>query len=93
MIFITKTKLKGIFDVNISVPGCVFVHENSLTNAGGVGICISKDLCFEKISNAELSDGESLWIKVKSPNSSISHVIGTIYRHPILKILKNLQYP
>ena len=29
-----------------------------------------------------LFDSKSLWIKVKFLNSNISHVIGTIYRHP-----------
>ena len=41
-ICITETKLKGIPDVNISLAGCTFIHKNSLTNAGGVGIYISK---------------------------------------------------
>ena len=85
-ICITVTKLKGIPDVNISLPGYLFIHENSSTNAGGVGIYISKILCFEKIFNSTFPDSESLWIKVKSPNFSISHVIGTIYRHPTKNI-------
>ena len=80
IICITETKLKGIADVNISLPGYVFIHENSSTNAGGVGIYISRNLCFEKNFNGILPDSESLWIKVKFPNSSISHLIGTIYR-------------
>ena len=86
IICITETKLKGIPDVNISFPGYVFVHENSSTNAGGVGIYISKNLYCEKNFNSKLPDSESLWIKVKSPNSSISHLIGTIYRHPTKNI-------
>ena len=53
---------------------------------GGVGIYISKNLCFEKIFNAKLPESESLWIKIKFPNSNISHVIGTIYRHPTKNI-------
>ena len=64
IIYIFETKLKGIPDVNISLPGHVFIHENFSTNAGGVGIYISKNLCFEKISIAKLPDSESLWNKV-----------------------------
>ena len=44
IICITETKLKGIPVVNISLPGYVFIHENSSTNAGGIGIYISKNL-------------------------------------------------
>ena len=82
IICITKTKLKGIPDVNISLPGYAFIHENSSTNAGGVGIYISKKLGFAKIFNGILPGSESLWIKVKFPNSIFSHLIGTVYRHP-----------
>ena len=45
-----------------------------------------KNLCFEKIFNGILPDSESLWVKVKFPNSNISHLIGTIYRHPTKNI-------
>ena len=51
IICITETKLKGKPDVNISLPGYAFIHENSSTDAGGVGIYILKNLCFEKIFN------------------------------------------
>ena len=44
IICITETKLKGIPDVNISLTGYVFIHNNSSTNAGGVGTYISKNL-------------------------------------------------
>ena len=46
IIYITETKLKGIPDFNISLQGYVFIHENFLTNAGGVGIYIYNNLCF-----------------------------------------------
>ena len=59
LICISETKLKGITEVNISFPGYVFNHENSSTNAIGVGIHISSDLYFEKISYATLPDSES----------------------------------
>ena len=48
IICITETKLKGIPDVNISLPGYVFIHENSSTNAGRVGIYISKNFTLRK---------------------------------------------
>ena len=86
IICITETKLKGIPDVNNSLPGYAFIHENSSTNAGGVGIYISKNLYFEKNFNGILPDGESIWIKVEFPNSNVSHLIGTIYRHPAKNI-------
>ena len=40
--------------------------------ADDVGIHISNNKCFEKIFNAKHPDSESLWIKIKSPNSSTS---------------------
>ena len=56
IICISETKPKGISYVNISLPGYSFIHENSSTNAGGVGIYILNNSCFEK----KLPDNESL---------------------------------
>ena len=45
---------------SISLLGYVFINKNSSTNAGGIGIYISNNLCFKKTSNAILPDSESL---------------------------------
>ena len=66
IIYIAGIKLKGISDVNISLPRYVFIHKNSSTNAGGVRIYISINLCFKKTFNAKLPHSESLWNGLKS---------------------------
>ena len=60
----------------------MLIFHFPVTNAKDVGIYISNNLYFEKISNARLLDSESLWIKVKFPNYNISHVNGTNLSSP-----------
>jgi len=67
VICICETRLKNDLRENVSIFGYTFLHQNSLTNAGGVGIYISNTLQFEEIDlNANLLGTENLWIRIKS---------------------------
>jgi len=43
-IAISETKLKSKCSTNIQIPNYNFVHVDSLTNAGGVGLYVNKKL-------------------------------------------------
>ena len=49
VICISETKIKDKPLLNISIPGYIFLHVNSFTNAGGVGIYIIDTLQYEEI--------------------------------------------
>ena len=83
VICISETKIKDKPLLNISIPGYIFLHVNSSTNAGGVGICIIDTLQYEEITlQTEFFGCENLWVRIKSTISSTHYIIGTIYRHP-----------
>jgi len=70
---------------NIQIPNFNFVHVDSLTNAGGVGLHVNKKLQYTVRQDLELPiDGCGiLFIEVKSNNvSGKKCVVGVIYRHP-----------
>ena len=50
VISFTETKIKDKLLCNISIPGYTFLHVNSLTNAGGVGVYINNNLHFQPIN-------------------------------------------
>jgi len=84
-IAISETKLKSKCCTNIQIPNYNFVHVDSLTNAGGVGLYLNKKLQYTVRQDLELPiDGcESLSIEVNSNNvSGKKCVVGMIYRHP-----------
>ena len=83
IISITETKIKDKPSVNIGIPGYTFLHVNSISNAGGVGVYVSDLLQFKELSFVATFPGcESLWIKITCPNTDINYVVGTVYRHP-----------
>ena len=61
-----------------------FVHCDSLSNAGGVGLYISSSLSYSKIDEHSWATfhSESLFVEIKSENTTKNLVIGVIYRHP-----------
>ena len=84
-IAISETELKSKCCTNIQIPNYNFVHVDSLTNAGGVGLYVNKKLQYIVRQDLELPiDGcESLFIEVKSNNvSGKKCVVGVIYRYP-----------
>jgi len=81
-----EAKLKSKCCTNVQIPNYNFVHVDSLTNAGGVGLYVKTNkLQCTVIQDLELPiDGcESLFIEVKSNNvSGKKCVVGVIFRHP-----------
>ena len=83
VVCVSETRIKGNSLVNISIPGYNFFHVDSLTNAGGVGVYVSKHLNCDINANVSLNlpQCEDIWINVDL-NDGKNIVIGTIYRHP-----------
>ena len=65
IIAISVTKLQeGKIYQNIELDGYQFIHRDSITSAGGVGLYISNSLVFSvnPCSNLRLSNAEHLWV-------------------------------
>ena len=83
IISLTETKIKDKPLVNITIPGYTFLHVNSVSNAGGVGVYVSDLLQFKKLSfEASFSGCESIWINLTYSGTHINYVVGTVYCHP-----------
>ena len=90
LIAITETKLNSFTAHLASIEHYNFSYVNSMSNAGGVGIYIKKDLKYNVRTDIKIDydDCESLFIKiVNNCDSSIvddkrKTIIGVIYRHP-----------
>ena len=87
LIGLSEIKVNSQNDANISnlynIPGFDFNFQSSLSNAGGVGFYISRNISYfvrEDLSRRE-NEYESLWIEVKS---DLHHnlICGVVYRHP-----------
>jgi len=57
---IRETKFKDKLLINISIPGYTFLHTNSVSNAGGVGIYVSNLLKFNKLTFKSPSFGSTM---------------------------------
>ena len=85
IISITETKLNPLSVDKVDLANYNFFQHDSLTNAGGAGIYVNKDL--QAVSR---SDGikfniplvESCWIELQSGSNKPNVIIGCIYRHP-----------
>ena len=87
IIAISETKITyGQILVNVDINGYEFIHCDSTTKAGGVGIYIKKTLPYKQKSdiNIKLSFVENIWIEVKAATGPI--VVGVIYRHPTMLV-------
>ena len=83
IISLTETKIKDEPVVNITILGYTFLHVNSVSNAGGVGVHVSDLLQFKKLSfEASFSGFERIWINLTYPGTDINYVVGTVYRYP-----------
>ena len=80
IIAISEAKLKSKFFMFL--PGYTFIQQNSITNAGGVGMFVKDFLNYEVIHTYDLNldECEEIWVKVKINKGE--KVFGTIYRHP-----------
>ena len=70
IIAISETKItNGQILVNVDINGYDFIHCNSSTKAGGVGIYIKKMLPYKQKSdiNIKLSFVENIGLKLKPP--------------------------
>ena len=68
LIVIMETKLKQDKNyVNINLDGSNFMHNDSKTNATGVGIYIKDNIEYEIIKqiNLDLNDTKNLWVKLE----------------------------
>ena len=99
----TKILKNNTSITNTSLEGYEFIHEPSLSNAGGVGFYIRNDLKYSIRKEFSLSnnDLEMLWIEIFAigqPNI----ICGVVYRHPnnnvnnfiniLESTLENIQY-
>ena len=88
VIFVTETKLNSKSNINFTnLNNYKFIHKNSLSCAGGVGIYLKEDLRFTIRQDIELfnRDIESLWVKIFI--SKIQTItVGVIYNHPSSKL-------
>ena len=84
LICITETKINKEPLVNIELENYHFLHASSVTQAGGVGIYISKDISFNLIGeNTHVGGGcEDLWISISTPGIKRKIVIALLYCHP-----------
>ena len=84
IIALTETKLSGnsVYS-NIELNGYDFLHADSETLAGGVGLYIQNKLDYSVNSeiNCELNYVENIWIKTQTRNGTL--MIGVVYRHPV----------
>ena len=83
VIAISETKLSGKKHTMVNIKGYSFIHNNSLTNAGGATLYIRSELMFRERPDLNLNDddAEDLWVEIFSPSKE-SIIVGTIYFHP-----------
>ena len=69
VIAITETKLtEGAIYTDIHISGYNFIHVDSITNAGGVGMYIKNSYSFHEMKtfNIKVGEVESIWIQIES---------------------------
>ena len=66
---------------NIDLDGYNFIHCDSVTRAGGVGLYIKNTLAYkiQEHSKAELTNAEHLWVEIQTKQESF--VVGVVYKH------------
>ena len=83
IIAITETKLKkGELQTNIG-NGFNFIHSDSDSQAGGVGLYIKNSISYKIINELDLNSillKIRIWIEVETNKKSIA--VGLVYRHP-----------
>ena len=87
IVAIFEAKLqKEKINQNFNLDGYTFIHSDSTTNAGSVGLYIKNKIKFElnQYSNYLLPNLEHLWIDIHAKKAPI--VVGVVYRHPIATV-------
>ena len=85
IVCVSETRLKGNPLINIAIPNYNFVHADSVTNAGGVGVYVSSKFSFQVDLelNLNLNGCEEIWLNlITEENLSAKITIGAMYRHP-----------
>ena len=83
----TETKIRDKPTINIAIPGFTFLHVNSKSNAGGVGVYVSDLLqCKQLTFSSTFAVCETIWMEITCPNTKINYVVGTVYRHPTTNV-------
>jgi len=87
IICITETRIADSPLINIFIPGYKFLHKNSPSIVGGVGVYICQILKYYLTDNYKLdvTGVEELWLEISGRGSlsNIRRIIGCIYRHPL----------
>ena len=87
IISLRKTKIKDKPLTNISLLGYSFLHNNSRTDAGGVGAYIHESLRYDELDcTINFAGCEDIWIKITCPITNNIFIIGTIYGHPTTNV-------
>ena len=82
-IAVTETKINKRSNLDcIKLSNYEFIHTDSLTCAGGVGLYIKNSFNYEERKDLQLynENYESVWTNIKIRNKKLT--IGVIYRHP-----------
>ena len=84
IIAISETKLNS--NLKTFLPGYTFIHNNSSTNAGGVGMFIKDTLSYKTTIEYQLNimGCEEIWVKIQLNNTE--KVFSVLYRHPNSKL-------
>ena len=83
IIAITETKLKKYeLQTNIGINGNNFIHSDSDSQAGSVGLYIKSFINYKIIDELDLNlnFAENIWIEVETNKKSIG--VGVVYCHP-----------
>ena len=86
IIAITETKLaKNQIVVNIDIEGYNFIHSDSSSRAGGVGLYIKDSITFTLKEELDLNINsvENIWIQIETSDNKKPITIGVVYRHPV----------
>ena len=85
LIGLSETKFKVDKDIlaNIELVNYDFISQPSLSNAGGIGFYMRKNLSYSILSGFTTTgeDFEALWIEIKV-NGQSNLICGVVYRHP-----------
>ena len=82
VVAVSETKLKeNMIHSNIELDGYQFIHRNSHTFAGGVGISVKSSISYniKPTINIDLSSVENLWIEIEINKKKL--IVGIVYRH------------
>ena len=82
---LTNQLAKYQFVVNIDIEGHNFIHSDSSSRAGGVGLYIKDSLTFTLKEELDLNTNslENIWIQIEISDNKKPITIGVVYRHPV----------